>query len=164
MSDILGAKQQFDGAVHGNRHGGKDDVVLAGGTDLIVNARERTRDVDVLVDIKAIPETMAIEFDADAGLTIGAATPCYQLYNNAQIQEAYPAIVDCASLIGGTAIVAPTGEIVAQALSEDDEVVTYNCDLELGADIKENIFNFAKHRRIEHYGPITEQTEAEPPG
>lgn len=78
--------------------------VLAGGTDLIVNARERTRDVDVLVDIKAIPETMAIEFDADAGLTIGAATPCYQLYNNAQIQEAYPAIVDCASLIGGTAI------------------------------------------------------------
>ena len=78
--------------------------VLAGGTDLIVNARERTRDVDVLVDIKAIPETMAIEFDAAAGLTIGAATPCYQLYNNAQIQEAYPAIVDCASLIGGTAI------------------------------------------------------------
>lgn len=78
--------------------------VLAGGTDLIVNARERTRDVDVLVDIKAIPETMAIEFDADAGLTIGAATPCYQLYNNAQIKEAYPAIVDSASLIGGTAI------------------------------------------------------------
>ncbi len=61
-------------------------------------------------------------------------------------------------LIGGTAIVAPTGEIVAQALSEDDEVVTYNCDLELGADIKENIFNFAKHRRIEHYGLITSQT------
>ena len=61
-------------------------------------------------------------------------------------------------LIGGTAIVAPTGEIVAQALSEDDEVVTYNCDLELGADIKENIFNFAKHRRIEHYGLITAQT------
>ena len=78
--------------------------VLAGGTDLIVNARERTRDVDVLVDIKAIPETMAIDFDADAGLTIGAATPCYQLYNDAQIRESYPAIVDSASLIGGTAI------------------------------------------------------------
>ena len=61
-------------------------------------------------------------------------------------------------LIGGIAIVAPTGEIVAQALSEDDEVVTYNCDLELGEDIKENIFNFSKHRRIEHYGLITSQT------
>ena len=78
--------------------------VLAGGTDLIVNARERTRDVDILVDIKTIPETMAIDFDADTGLTIGAATPCYQLYNDAQIREAYPAIVDSASLIGGTAI------------------------------------------------------------
>ncbi len=78
--------------------------VLAGGTDLIVNARERTQDIDVLVDIKAIPEAMAIDFDADAGLTIGAATPCYRLYGDSQIREAYPAIIDCASLIGGTAI------------------------------------------------------------
>ena len=66
-------------------------------------------------------------------------------------------------LIGGTAIVAPTGEIVAQAVSEDDEVVIYNCDLELGKDFKENIFNFEKHRRIEHYGLITSQTGVIPP-
>lgn len=61
-------------------------------------------------------------------------------------------------LIGGSAIVAPTGEIVAQALSEDDELITYNCDLDIGRDLKDNIFNFAKHRRIEHYKLITEQT------
>ena len=66
-------------------------------------------------------------------------------------------------LIGGTAIVAPGGEIVAQTLSEDDEVVTYDCDLDLGRDIKENIFNFEKHRRIEHYGLITSQTGVIPP-
>ncbi len=61
-------------------------------------------------------------------------------------------------LIGGTAIVAPTGEIVALGLTEDDEVVTYDCDLDVGRDIKTHIFNFAKHRRIEHYGLITQQT------
>jgi predicted amidohydrolase len=66
-------------------------------------------------------------------------------------------------LIGGTAIVAPTGEIVAKAASDDDEVVTYNCDLDLGKDIKENIFNFEQHRRIEHYGLITSQTGVIPP-
>jgi len=66
-------------------------------------------------------------------------------------------------LIGGTAIVAPTGEIVAQAASDDDEVITYSCDLDVGKDIKENIFNFEQHRRIEHYGLITSQTGVIPP-
>jgi len=66
-------------------------------------------------------------------------------------------------LIGGTAIVAPTGEIVVQAASDDDEVITYNCDLDVGKDIKENIFNFEQHRRIEHYGLITSQTGVVPP-
>jgi predicted amidohydrolase len=66
-------------------------------------------------------------------------------------------------LIGGTAIVAPTGEIAAKAVTEDDEVVTYTCDLDLGKDIKENIFNFEQHRRIEHYGLITSQTGVVPP-
>jgi predicted amidohydrolase len=60
-------------------------------------------------------------------------------------------------LIGGSAIVAPTGEIAAQALTEKDELVLYDCDLDMGRDIKENTFHFEKHRRIEHYGLITAQ-------
>ena len=66
-------------------------------------------------------------------------------------------------LYGGSCIVAPTGEIVAQAMTEGDEVITYTCDLDLGNYIKDVIFNFAEHRRIEHYGLITERTGAEPP-
>ncbi len=61
-------------------------------------------------------------------------------------------------LIGGSAIVAPTGEIAAQAITEDDELIMFNCDLDIGRDFKEYMFNFAKHRRIEHYKLITEQT------
>ena len=61
-------------------------------------------------------------------------------------------------LIGGSAIVAPTGEIVAQAVTEEDELLVYTCGLDSCRDIKENIFNFEKHRRIEHYSRIVEQT------
>jgi N-carbamoyl-D-amino-acid hydrolase len=65
------------------------------------------------------------------------------------------------AMIGGSAIVAPTGEVVARAVSEDDEVIAYNCDLDLGAYIRRSVFDFARHRRIEHYGPITAQTGIE---
>ncbi len=63
-------------------------------------------------------------------------------------------------MIGGSAIVAPTGEIAAQALSGDDEVIAVNLDLDLGDYLRRTVFNFAKHRRIEHYGLITERTGA----
>ncbi|QBF32535.1 N-carbamoyl-D-amino-acid hydrolase [Thalassococcus sp. S3] len=65
------------------------------------------------------------------------------------------------AMIGGSAIVSPTGEMVARAATEDDEVITYDCDLDLGAYIRRSVFDFARHRRIEHYGPITAQTGVE---
>ena len=61
-------------------------------------------------------------------------------------------------LHGGTAIVAPTGEIVAKSNTEEDEVVSYDCDMELGEYIRNTTFNFARHRRPEHYKLITERT------
>jgi N-carbamoyl-D-amino-acid hydrolase len=64
------------------------------------------------------------------------------------------------AMIGGSAIVAPTGEIAAQALSEDDEVIAVNLDLELGEYLRRTVFNFERHRRTEHYGLITERTGA----
>ncbi len=61
-------------------------------------------------------------------------------------------------LIGGSAIVAPTGEIAARAQSAEDELVVYECGLDACSDFKRNVFNFDKHRRPEHYGRIVEQT------
>ena len=66
-------------------------------------------------------------------------------------------------MIGGSCIIAPTGEIVAQAITEADELIVATCDLDMGAYIKRTIFNFEKHRRIEHYRLITERTGAVPP-
>lgn len=65
------------------------------------------------------------------------------------------------AMIGGSAIVSPTGEVVARAASEEDEVITFACDLDLGAYIRRSVFDFARHRRIEHYGVITQQTGIE---
>ena len=84
--------------------GGDTARVLAGGTDVIVIARSRRRTIDLLVDIKRIPELTAIEWDPGSGLTIGAAAPCHAIYGDADIRAHYPAIIDSASLIGGTGI------------------------------------------------------------
>ncbi|HTT81254.1 MAG TPA: N-carbamoyl-D-amino-acid hydrolase [Stellaceae bacterium] len=64
-------------------------------------------------------------------------------------------------MIGGSAIVAPTGEIAARALTEEDEVIAATLDLNLGDYLRRAVFNFARHRRIEHYGLITSRTGAE---
>lgn len=85
-------------------NGGPSARVLAGGTDLIVIARSRRRAINLMVDIKHIPETMQLSWDASKGLTVGAATPLYQIYQNADIQKHWPGLVDCSSLIGGTAV------------------------------------------------------------
>jgi CO/xanthine dehydrogenase FAD-binding subunit len=85
--------------------GGENARVLAGGTDVIVQVREGRRpNVTLLVDVKKIPELTSITFDQQRGLRIGAATPCYRIYENELVARLYPALIDSASLIGGTAI------------------------------------------------------------
>ncbi|WP_428924901.1 N-carbamoyl-D-amino-acid hydrolase [Marinibacterium sp. SX1] len=68
------------------------------------------------------------------------------------------------SVMGGqSVIVAPSGEIVAQAITMEDEVITAKCDLDAGRIYRETVFNFEIHRRPEHYGLIVERTGAIPP-
>ena len=67
-------------------------------------------------------------------------------------------------LIGGSMIVEPNGKIAAEAKTEDDELVVHTCDLADCTFGKHTIFNFARHRRTEHYTRIVEQTGViEPP-
>ncbi|NGM18952.1 N-carbamoyl-D-amino-acid hydrolase [Roseomonas stagni] len=65
--------------------------------------------------------------------------------------------------IGGSCIIAPSGQIVAQALTRGDELVMAACDLDACIPYKETMFNFARHRRVEHYGMIVERTGSLPP-
>lgn len=83
---------------------GENARILAGGTDLIVQAREGKRTLDWMIDIKSIPEVNEIDYNSDSGLTLGAAVPCYQIYAVDDLCDAYPGLVDATKIIGGTAI------------------------------------------------------------
>lgn len=59
--------------------------------------------------------------------------------------------------LGQSMIVAPSGQIVAQTLSTEDELITARCDLDWCRRYKETLFDFDRYRRPEVYGPITGQ-------
>ncbi len=77
---------------------------LAGGTDLLVQLRAGRFDLDLVVDVKRIPELSAISFSETGGLTVGAAVSCAALCENLDVQAHYPALVESAGLIGSTGI------------------------------------------------------------
>ena len=61
---------------------------------------------------------------------------------------------DC-DLIGGSCIIAPTGEIMVQCETLGDEVIVQPCDLDRCREIQDNVFNFALHRVPETYDLIS---------
>jgi carbon-monoxide dehydrogenase medium subunit len=79
---------------------------MAGGTDLIVMLRVGHPRVnpDVVVDIKSIPELNELSYDANKGLTVGAAVECYKIYGDDNVNSHFSALNDSATLIGGTQI------------------------------------------------------------
>ena len=89
-----------------SEHGEKARI-MAGGTDLIVQLRvapERVGNADLVIDGKGIPELNEISCSKEEGLTLGAAVPCYKIYQNPEVAKAYPGLIDAASLIGGIQI------------------------------------------------------------
>jgi predicted amidohydrolase len=67
-------------------------------------------------------------------------------------------IEDGHPLMGGSIIVDPDGFILARAVTEEDELIIAECDFAKCDFGKKTIFDFERHRRIEHYGRITSQT------
>ncbi len=66
-------------------------------------------------------------------------------------------------MIGGSCIVAPTGEIVALCHTVGDELVTAAADLDACNSYKSSVFNFARHREPEAYWRLTAQKGVELP-
>ncbi|MEO5900591.1 MAG: N-carbamoyl-D-amino-acid hydrolase [Ilumatobacteraceae bacterium] len=60
-------------------------------------------------------------------------------------------------------IVAPSGQIVAQALTTDDELIVARCDLDWCQRYTGTLFDFDHYRRPELYGRITAQRGVELP-
>lgn len=64
--------------------------------------------------------------------------------------------------IGQTAIVAPSGEVVARSCTLGDELVVYRLDLDLCRAYRE-LFNFGRNRKPEAYRAIVERRGPTPP-
>jgi CO/xanthine dehydrogenase FAD-binding subunit len=79
-------------------------LLLAGGTDLLVQLRSGRKSADLVIDLKRISELNEIRCDSAHGLTLGAAVPCYRVYRDAAVAAAYPALAEVAALIGGIQI------------------------------------------------------------
>ncbi|BDH45552.1 aldehyde oxidase [Salmonella enterica subsp. enterica serovar Choleraesuis] len=76
-----------------------DARALAGGTDLLIQARLSLQPIPV-VDISAIPELQQITLQQDGSVRIGAAVTFSQLVNDPQIIERYPLLVTAAKTVG----------------------------------------------------------------
>ena len=78
--------------------------VLAGGTDILIQLRGGRRNVERIVDIKEVPEANELSYDPQQGLVLGSAVPCYRIYENQAVSNAYPGLIDAAAMIGGIQI------------------------------------------------------------
>ena len=65
--------------------------------------------------------------------------------------------------LGQSCIIAPSGQIVAQALTTADELITADCDLDWCKKYTGTLFNFDRYRRPEAYDRITSQRGIELP-
>lgn len=63
-------------------------------------------------------------------------------------------------LIGGSCIISPGGQIVAQAITQGDELIVARCDLDECRSYKSTTFNFGRHREPEQYRLIVERKGA----
>lgn len=73
---------------------------LAGGTDLIPQLREGRRHAHRVVDLKRIPELIAIRAGADGSIVLGPAANATAVARHAAVAAGFPAIAQSARLIG----------------------------------------------------------------
>lgn len=78
-------------------------LLLAGGTDLLVQMKVGRKHADLVIDVKQIPELNSLQYDEE-GLTLGASVPCYRVYGSDVVRRRVPALAETASIIGGTQI------------------------------------------------------------
>ena len=116
----------------------------------LVTIGYNTPSVNSQMSVEGLKERL---YHSELSLTAGA-------YQNATYVAgiAKAGVEDGHPLMGGSIIVDPNGFVIARATTEEDELIVAPCDFSACAFGKETIFDFARHRRIEHYGRITAQT------
>lgn len=86
-----------------DKHGDKARVI-AGGTDLLIQVRNKVINPKQVIDIGYISSLDYIDYDDNRGLRIGALTTIRALETSAMLQKRYPVISQAASQLGSFAI------------------------------------------------------------
>jgi carbon-monoxide dehydrogenase medium subunit len=79
-------------------------LLLAGGTDLLVQMRAGRKQSELVIDVKKVTELNALAFDSAGALTLGAAVPCHAVYSSVDVRRRIPSLAETTSIIGGTQI------------------------------------------------------------
>ncbi|MBN1477255.1 xanthine dehydrogenase family protein subunit M [Candidatus Sumerlaeota bacterium] len=74
-------------------------ALLTGGTDMAVSLRSG-RDVDLMVDLKRIPELHTLGWSDEGELTIGACMTLREICESTPIRERFPALTEAAEVVG----------------------------------------------------------------
>lgn len=79
---------------------GTEVGLLMGGTDLLIQMRDRSEGPQTLVDLKGLPGMMEISFDKKMGLVTGAAVTLNQISAHPDVQANYPVLCQSADTVG----------------------------------------------------------------
>jgi carbon-monoxide dehydrogenase medium subunit len=75
-------------------------VLLNGGTDIVIQLRERLIAPEYVIDIKHIPGLKQITFRKEDGLYIGACVTMNEIGENEDVKKYYPFLVEAAHSVG----------------------------------------------------------------
>lgn len=93
------APTSLDGALDLLQEHGRDAMLMAGGTDLLVNIKHRLFTPEVVVGIRDLPELKGRSVSVDGWLTLGASTRLSALEADEEISRLYPSLAEAARLI-----------------------------------------------------------------
>jgi len=79
---------------------GEKAQILNGGTDLIVEMRDKVVQPEYVVDIKAIPGIDKITYSEQDGLHIGATVTLNEVSDSKIVQEHYPILAEACKTVG----------------------------------------------------------------
>jgi CO/xanthine dehydrogenase FAD-binding subunit len=76
---------------------------LSGGTDIIDQLKNNRRNADLVVDLKRVPELLALESNG-SGLHIGSAVSCTEVHNFTAKKGGFAALTESSELVGSVHI------------------------------------------------------------
>lgn len=83
---------------------GPDARLLAGGTDLVIELRNRWVEPKLVIDLKRIPELNPAITERDGHLAISASTVMTDIAEDERVQQWFPALVESAVVVGSVQI------------------------------------------------------------